>query len=134
MCNWLILTVCCYRLLHKASNSKLIKIRHVLSINNVTYSFSITVFLERSVMVFQQIYIKDYESFFFTEINHKLIQRQTCLLTVLTWRIKNVEQQAIKGISSEKLFQELSLEPLKLRHLLRKLCLFYKIKFLSYLL
>ena len=34
---------------------------------------------------------------------------------------------AIRGTSSEKLFQELGLESLKSRRWLRKLCLFYKI-------
>ena len=33
----------------------------------------------------------------------------------------------IRGISSEKLFEELGLESLKSRRWLRKLCLFYKI-------
>ena len=35
--------------------------------------------------------------------------------------------EAIKGTSSEKLFQELSLKTLKSRHWLRKLCLLYKL-------
>ena len=34
---------------------------------------------------------------------------------------------AIRGTSSEKLFQGLGLESLKLRRWLRKLCLFYKV-------
>ena len=43
--------------------------------------------------------------------------------------------EAIRGTSSEKLFQELGLESLKSRRWLRKLCLFYKNfhKFRSYL-
>ena len=45
------------------------------------------------------------------------IQYNTCL----------AKTGAIRGTSSEKLYQELGLESLKLRHQVRKLCHFYKI-------
>ena len=99
-----------------------IKWEHILDIQQVRLSRRLTT-LEKSRSFQPQIGPQK----FFWEVSALLDVRHFPKLQSLQYSVEIAVTEAIRGTSSDKLFQELGLEILKSRYWLRKLCLFYKL-------
>ena len=99
-----------------------IKCEHILDIQQVRLSGPLTT-LEKNRSFQPQIGPQT----IFWEVSALLDVRHFPKLQSLQYSVAIAVTEAIRGTSSDKLFQELGLEILKSRYWLRKLCLFYKL-------